>query len=413
MPPQLSYRGAGALVVLAFLLGSKARGLNPLISLVWLLLYAVAGVVAVLGGQLWLAKVHERRFSGFGSQDGSGEGSLLSLRPGRRRGPPPLQFTSPAAWDMMQTKAKWEATATANRLSFPGAPPFLSAAIDSLLHLILRDFVEKWYSTISDSPVFPNAVDATIRESLLAISSRVGKVDWSDVLVGRILPLLTTHFERFDIAEKTVHGRGPRAGTPDSDEFDLFVASRYAQESEEKRLHPAVDAASPNSRPAEEAWIRSTFEAILPLVLPEREVDSPAVRIMVREIVACAVVFPIIEMLSDPDFANRLIDDKAGAAIRDQKMVNEFREALNKQESTMMAASARTLPSAASSPPKRRTEVVTVRTGSRQFDAWLKSIGRCASLQEARRLKSDVSGQIRRAKILTGTYARFLRFELC
>ncbi|BGO97035.1 PhoX domain-containing protein [Rhodotorula toruloides ATCC 204091] len=401
MPPQLSYRGAGALVVLAFLLGSKARGHNPLVSLGWLLLYAVAGVVAVLGGQLWLAKVLERRSSSFGSQDGSGEGSLLSLRPGRRRGPPQLHFTSPAAWDMTQTKAKWEATAAANRLSFPGAPPFLSAAIDSLLHLILRDFVEKWYSAFSDSPVFPNAVDATIRESLLAISSRVGKVDWSDVLVGRILPLLTTHFERFDIAEKAVHGRGARAGTPDSDEFDLFVASRYAQESKENRLHPAVDVASPNSRPAEEAWLRSTFETILPLVLPESEGDSPAVRIMVREIVACAVVFPIIEMLSDPDFANRLIDDKAGAAIRDQKMVNEFREALNKQEAALMAAPTRTLSSAASSLPKRRTEVVTVRTGSRQFDAWLKSIGRCASLQEARRLKSDVSGQIRRAKILT------------
>ncbi|BGP30845.1 tRNA (guanine-N(7)-)-methyltransferase (tRNA(m7G46)-methyltransferase) [Rhodotorula toruloides] len=401
MPLQLSHRGAGGLVVLAFLLGTKARGHNPFASFAWLLLYAVTGVVAVLGGQLWLAKVQERWSSGFSSQDASGQGSLLSLRPGRRRGPPPLHFTSPAAWDMTQTKAKWEATATANRLSFPGAPPFLSAAIDSLLHLILRDFVEKWYSAVSDSPVFPNAVDATIRESLLAISSRVGKVDWSDVLVGRILPLLTTHFERFGIAEKAVHGRGARAGTPDSDEFDLFVASRYAQESKENRLHTAVDVASPNSRPAEEAWLRSTFEAILPLVLPEREVDSPAVRIMVREIVACAVIFPIIEMLSDPDFANRLIDDKAGAAIRDQKMVNEFREALNKQEAALMAAPTRTLSSAASSPPKRRTEVVTVRTGSRQFDAWLKSIGRCASLQEARRLKSDVSGQIRRAKILT------------
>lgn len=318
MPPHMSYRGAGAFVVVAFLVNAKARGENPLTALAWLLLYASAGVSIVLGGQLWLARVHERRFSRFGSEDESGEGRLLSRRPGRRRGPPPLHFTSPAAWDMTQTKANWETSAASTRLSFPGAPPFLSAAVDSILHLILRDFVEKWYSAFSDSPVFPNAVDATIRESLLAISSRIANVDWSDVLIGRILPLLTTHFELFDVAEKAVHGRGARAGPPDSDEFDLFVASRYAQESSGKRLHAAVDVASPNSRPAEEAWLRSTFDAILPLVLPEREVDSPAVRVMVREIVACAVVFPIIEMLSDPDFANRLIDDKAGAAIRDQ-----------------------------------------------------------------------------------------------
>ncbi|GEM06713.1 phoX domain-containing protein [Rhodotorula toruloides] len=380
MPPQLSYGGSGALVVLAFLLGTKARGHNPLVSLAWISLYGLLGVAVVLGGQLWLAKVSERWFGRFGSAHASGdEGSLLSRRPSRRRGPPPLHFTSPAAWDMTQTKAKWESTAASNRLAFPGAPPFLSAAVDSLLHLIMRDFVEKWYSAFSDSPVFPNAVDTTIRESLLAISSRAANVDWSDVLVGRVLPLLTTHFERFDIAEKAVHGRGARAGTRDSDEFDLFVAARYAQESGEKRLHPAVDVASLNSRPAEEAWLRSTFDAIMPLVLPEREVDSPAVRTMVREIVACAVVFPIIEMLSDPDFANRLIDEKAGAAIRDQKMVNEFREALNKQGSVLADPPARSFASASSPPSKRRTEVVT----------------------EAKRLRSDVSGQIRRAKVLT------------
>ncbi|BGP23533.1 tRNA (guanine-N(7)-)-methyltransferase (tRNA(m7G46)-methyltransferase) [Rhodotorula toruloides] len=402
MPPQLSYGGSGALVVLAFLLGTKARGHNPLVSLAWISLYGLLGVAVVLGGQLWLAKVSERWFGRFGSAHASGdEGSLLSRRPSRRRGPPPLHFTSPAAWDMTQTKAKWESTAASNRLAFPGAPPFLSAAVDSLLHLIMRDFVEKWYSAFSDSPVFPNAVDTTIRESLLAISSRAANVDWSDVLVGRVLPLLTTHFERFDIAEKAVHGRGARAGTRDSDEFDLFVAARYAQESGEKRLHPAVDVASLNSRPAEEAWLRSTFDAIMPLVLPEREVDSPAVRTMVREIVACAVVFPIIEMLSDPDFANRLIDEKAGAAIRDQKMVNEFREALNKQGSVLADPPARSFASASSPPSKRRTEVVTVRTSARQFDAWLKSISRCATLQEAKRLRSDVSGQIRRAKVLT------------
>lgn len=46
------------------------------------------------------------------------------------------------------------------------------------------------------------------------------------------------------------------------------------------------------------------------MILPEREVESPAVAIMVREIVSCAVMVPVFDMLGDPDFWNRIIDDK-------------------------------------------------------------------------------------------------------
>ena len=49
--------------------------------------------------------------------------------------------------------------------------------------------------------------------------------------------------------------------------------------------------------------------------MPEREVDSLAVRIIAREIVACAVILPIIELVSDPDFWNRMIDEKVRLSV--------------------------------------------------------------------------------------------------
>ncbi|BGP46842.1 tRNA (guanine-N(7)-)-methyltransferase (tRNA(m7G46)-methyltransferase) [Rhodotorula kratochvilovae] len=296
---------------------------------------------------------------------------------------------------MTQTKAAWEATPDSARPSLPGAPPFLERALDSLLALILRDFVLKWYSALSDSPVFPAAVDRTIRDTLVALSGRVAKVDWSEVLVGRILPLVTSHLENFRVADEAV-----RAGFSDSDETDLFVASRYASAIKGGKLHPAVDAASTNSRPAEEAWLRELFGGVLPLIVPEREMESAAVRVMVREIVACAVLLPVFELLSDPDWYNRMIDDKAGAAIRDQKMVNEFREALDKQGPALAAANFQ-LTSPKTPPPARKTEVVSVRTSTRQFDAWLASISTVKTLGDARRLRSDVTAQIRKAKLAT------------
>ena len=36
---------------------------------------------------------------------------------------------------------------------------------------------------------------------------------------------------------------------------------------------------------------------------------SKAVRIVIRETLACAVFFPVVEVLSDPDFWNKTIDE--------------------------------------------------------------------------------------------------------
>ncbi|GAA5874051.1 hypothetical protein JCM1840_006129 [Sporobolomyces johnsonii] len=404
------WTAAAPLVLAAFAL---SVGASPPLSLFVLLPILLAGgVLTVVVGELWMTLAVERaeRKRGTTGRTGSGVGATAggpgqrgsSSGIGRSRpGVPPLHFTSPAAWSMTQTKASWEATNDPLRPSFPGTPAFLASAIDSLFSLILRDFVLKWYSTLSDSPAFPNAVERTMRDAVLKLANRVGDVDWSDVLVGRILPLLTAHFDAFRAAEQSLRRQDLRADLTESDEHDLFLASRYAAEIKGNKLHEAVDVASPNSKPAEEAWLRSLFGQILPLIVPERELDSPAVKVMVREIVACAVMLPIFDMLGDPDFWNRIIDDKAGSAIRDQKMVNQFREALDKQSPAVVTASLLSF----IAPPKpqapRRTETISVRTSPKQFDSWMKGISRCGSLADAKRLRSDVTAQIRKAKGLT------------
>ncbi|GAA5943128.1 hypothetical protein JCM10213_006220 [Rhodosporidiobolus nylandii] len=395
----VSYRHALALLLLLLVVGGGVRAIRPLLVLVAWGGLALVVVVGALAGEVYLSRLAEQRLAGRsdgGSQPGGG-GAGQGRQQGRRPIVPPLYFTSRAAWSMRQTKAAWEASGDPSRFTFPGAPPFLSSAINTLLSLILRDFVVKWYSAFSDSPVFPAAVEATIRDTLVSLVARVDKLDWADLLVGRILPLLTSHIETFRSAEQA------QLGALDSDELDLFVASRYASRKGGK-LHAAVDVASTNSRPSEEAWLRSLIDSILPLIIPDRELDSPAVRIMVRELVSCTVMLPIFDMLGDPDFYNRIIDDKAGAAIRDQRMVDQFRAALDKQGPALAAAALRPFTSATPSavpPAVRKTEAVTVRTSARQFEGWLKGISQISDVRDAKRLRSDLTGQIRKAKSLT------------
>jgi len=48
------------------------------------------------------------------------------------------------------------------------------------------------------------------------------------------------------------------------------------------------------------------------------------------------------------------------------------------------------------------TERITIRTDARQFESFLRSINRCSSLLDARRLKNDITGEIRRTRLLLG-----------
>ncbi|GAA5852722.1 hypothetical protein JCM8547_002603 [Rhodosporidiobolus lusitaniae] len=391
-------RSPGTSIPPAFVVVCALVLISARLSLVFVLALPVLGlalVFSVLAAELWVTRTAERRLRERRKrgEEASGGGSAEGRKAQGKRTVPPLYFTSPAKWSLTQVKAGWESSTNPSRLfPLPGAPPFLTSAIDSLLAYILRDFVNTWYTSFSDSPVFSTAVESTIRETLITFSSRVENVEWSDILVGRILPLLTAHLETFRTAELSVHGRAAQHGSTRADDVDLFVASRYASESKGGKLHPAVDVSSVNSRPAEEAWLRQLIDEILPLLIPERELDSAAVRIIIREIVSCAVLLPIFDMLGDPDFYNRIIDDKAGAAIRDQRMVDEFRAALDSQASSLA-------PPVTS--PVSPSEAVTVRTSARQFDSWLKGISSIQDLGDAKRLRSDVAGQIRRAKGLT------------
>lgn len=47
-------------------------------------------------------------------------------------------------------------------------------------------------------------------------------------------------------------------------------------------------------------------------------------------------------------------------------------------------------------------ELITLQTDARHFEAFLRSIDRCDSLLDARRLKNDVVGEIRRTRTLLG-----------
>lgn len=113
----------------------------------------------------------------------------------------------------------------------------------------------------------------------------------------------------------TLRGAGLERRLTQSEELDLLLANRYAAGGPGK-LHPAVaNLSSTFTKQTEENHLRNLIDKALPSILPEKEAQSKAIRIVVREIVSCSVLYPIVEMLSDPDFWNQRIDEVVSTCL--------------------------------------------------------------------------------------------------
>ncbi|KAJ7170182.1 PhoX domain-containing protein [Mycena filopes] len=307
----------------------------------------------------------------------------------------PFVFSSPAAWQAVLIRSQWSQDSPQSFPPLVPNAPVLSGAINDILIMIVRDFVLVWYKDLSTSPSFPVAVSAVLHKSLENILDRAAAIDLSELVVKRILPKVTAHIEQFRQSEVALRGAGLERRLTQSEELDLLLASRYTSKSGGK-LHPSVDNLSTTfTKQTEETHLRQLVEKALPFVLPDKEGKSKVLKLVVREVVACAVLYPVMEMVSDPDFWNKAIDQVAGAAIHEQKLITKVRNVLEAQSPRphhrmSTAAPVSALPT---------TETITIRTDARQFESFLRSINRCSSLLDARRLKNDVVGEIRRTRL--------------
>lgn len=219
----------------------------------------------------------------------------------------PLAFSTPAAWQAVLIRSQWSHKSPQSLPSLCPDMPVVSSSLNEIMILIVRDFVLSWYKDISSSPSFPTAVSMTLHAALEQLVQRAGTLDVPSLLVKRILPKVTSHIEQFRQSEVALRGAGLERHLTQSEELDMLLASRYVGKGE--RLHPAVDNLSSTfTKQNEEMHLRSIVDRILPYILPENEARSRILKTVIRELVACTVLYPIMDMVTDPDFWNRTIE---------------------------------------------------------------------------------------------------------
>jgi sorting nexin-25 len=228
-------------------------------------------------------------------------GSQYGERYNLRRPPGPA-FLAASLW-------KNEGTALQYRQAYQRKPLYpesfiVSSALDDLLDLIERDFVNSWYSNISKNPAFTNEVDKTIRMSVANLRDRILDLDIAEIITARFVPIMTAHFRDFHEAEVTVRGKYLNRSVTESEELDLAIAARY----KDGKLHPAASLAYSDTKLVQQEYLRDLTKDLMPKLLPEAVLRSRAVNVITREIVSCAVLSPVLQILCNPDTWNQAME---------------------------------------------------------------------------------------------------------
>src|SRR5271156_227891 len=270
----------------------------------------------------------------------------------------------------------------------------ISQALDNLINLALGDFVSSWYGSITNSPVFVKEIEKNIRIALGDIRDRLLKEDLVNIAVSRIVPIVTTHLRDFDQAERLVRGRSLNRSVTESEELDLAIAAKYR----DGKLHPAASLAYSDTKPVQQDHLRKILVRVLPDVLPESMMRSRAVSVLIKEIVACAVLLPLMQILSDPDTWNQLIEAYGRTALQDRKTVRKLRAALDQHASPNQRAR-----------PIQDFPRLAPGDSERSFERFVRAIRRTNNLSEARRFRSQVASQLKRESMVEGQDQTYLR----
>lgn len=184
-------------------------------------------------------------------------------------------------------------------------PPsfFISYSLNEVVDLILHDYVKSWYGNLCQSSSFPNEVDRVLRAAVVNLRDRMLGVDFVDVTVKRCLPIITEHFRAFKQAERSVRGPKLDRKVTGSEGLDWAIAGEYR----EGKLHRAAPLSS-DTKLLRQEHLRKAVAQLLPELLPNDVIGCGLVSALLREVVACAVLFPLMQVLSDPDTWNQMVE---------------------------------------------------------------------------------------------------------
>lgn len=163
----------------------------------------------------------------------------------------------------------------------------LDNAVEKFFSQILNNFINSWFSQLSNDKLFMHLLKYHLRDATCRLVLRFKQLNTPVVITDKLLPCIFDHYE---IVTKMLQN----GVTMDK------LASKFLLN--DHPIHPAVC-----NRAAEIRYLRTIAKHLIPKLLQSDCHDSKVFLSLIRELLSCWVLLPLLDVISDPNLLNLLV----------------------------------------------------------------------------------------------------------
>ncbi|XP_042486024.1 uncharacterized protein LOC122066268 [Macadamia integrifolia] len=176
--------------------------------------------------------------------------------------------------------------------------PVVEAAIDQFTrHLVSEWVTDLWYSRLTPDRNGPEELVQIINSVLGEVSCRVRDINLIDLLIRDVTNLICTHLKIFRTSQAKIVRQQLQELTIDRRDLELKQVLAA-----ENKLHPALFSAK-----AEHKVLQHLMDGLILLSFKPEDLQCSFFRYVVRELLACSVMRPVLNLAS-PRFINERIE---------------------------------------------------------------------------------------------------------
>ncbi|KAI5066366.1 hypothetical protein GOP47_0018990 [Adiantum capillus-veneris] len=188
--------------------------------------------------------------------------------------------------------------------------PVVEASVDEFTRCIVQEFVtDLWFASLSPDQDVPQQIQALINEMFGEIGQRVKRINLISLMTRDLVDLVGNHIELF---------RQTKAGvkhfetlSTEAREENLKLVLRKAN-----KLHPAL-----LSSDSECKVLQQLMSGVVAILLRPQDAQCALLRGLARELLACAVLRPVMNFAS-PGFINKAIE-QATSSAKEKSQLNK------------------------------------------------------------------------------------------
>ncbi|KAM2993976.1 hypothetical protein FF2_046004 [Malus domestica] len=206
--------------------------------------------------------------------------------------PPSANTTSqnkPIKWPKTSQKSEWRRKVNS---------PVVEEAIDHFTWHLVSEFVtDLWYSRLTPDRQGPEELACIMNGVLGEISARMRNINLIDLLTRDLINLICSHLELFRIAQAKIQKQQSGCLTVEKRDMEIRLIL-----SAENKLHPALFSAE-----SEHKVLQHLMDGLISFSFRPEDLQCTLFRYIVRELLACAVMRPVLNLAS-PRFINERIE---------------------------------------------------------------------------------------------------------